>query len=136
MARQFAIYQPGRPRSTGGIESVLTRIKGSIGTRHYNFRNRARLQVMLDLMTVRLRDDASEARFAEIIRRSPMVRSRTTADRRALDDTGGSSILAMIDSVDARLGDTRKKKAAAFRAFYRKHQAAGQAMPVASSGTP
>lgn len=118
MARQFAVYQPGRPRSTGGIETPLDAIRRRIGKRHYVFRNRARLERLLNLMAVELRGEASEIRFAEVIRQTPTVRRRAKSDRRRLDDHGGSSLKAMVAAVEARLGPKRAAKAAYQRGLY------------------
>lgn len=69
MKRQFAIYEPGSPRSTGSLETALRDLKGRLGFRRFVVRNQARLDMLFALMALDLRKEAGGRTFARVLRR-------------------------------------------------------------------
>lgn len=106
---QIGLRQQGRPRSTGALETSLGAIKQSIGTRHFVFRNLARLRLLLDLMVLDQRRDSDERRYAELIRRA-FLATGAAAPRpfRSLDDRAGPSISGQAAAAE-RLAVSREK---------------------------
>ncbi len=110
MKRQFAIYQEGRPRSGGSLETTLTTLKDRVGDRRYVVRNLSRLELLLALMALDLREQADERSFTRILRRQLEQNAGTLVlPRRSLDDKGGSSLLAAIFEVEERLAEKRER---------------------------
>lgn len=108
MKRQFATYQEGRPRSGGSLETTLKTLKDRIGDRRYVVRNRPRLELILALMALDLREEADERSFVRVLRRLLEQNAGTLVlPRRSLDDKGGSSLHAAILEVERRLAPKR-----------------------------
>jgi len=109
--RQFDIRLPERPRSTGALETALANTKKLIGTRHYVFRNAARLRLLLGLVTLHEREEADPRVYAEVIRKALVANGgKAPARARALNDPKAvPSIAAEAALAEARLGDKRKK---------------------------
>lgn len=95
---------------TGALETSLGAIKQSIGTRHFVFRNLARLRLLLDLMVLDQRRDSDERRYAESIRRA-FLATGAAAPRpfRSVDDRAGPSISGQAAAVAERLAVSREK---------------------------
>jgi hypothetical protein len=120
MAHQWSIRDPERPHSIGGLEIVLRKLVHRLDDRRFVFRNRARLELVFDLMGLEMAGLASERRFREIIRKELLGNGgRPIRKRRSLDDHGSSSLHDAIRQVNARLS--------AKRAYNSKAQAASQA---------
>lgn len=123
-ARQFAIYEAGRPRSTGSLETALRDIKGRLGFRRFVVRNQARLDLLFALMALDLRKEAGERTFARVLRRLVEANGGTLVlGRQALDDKEGSSLHAAVVAVEQRLAPKRAQN--------RAHAAAGRARQAA-----
>ncbi len=125
MKRQFAIYEEGRPRSAGSLETTLRSMKERLGLRRYVVRNLARLEMLFALMALDLREEADERSFVRTLRRLLEANGgRLPLARRSLDDRDGSSIHAAVLEVDARLGPQREKNRGYSRAAYERRTAA------------
>jgi hypothetical protein len=127
MDRQWAIRDPARPHSIGGLETVFGEIVRRLGDRRFVFRNRARLELVFDFMALDMARLATERRFREIIRTALLANGgRPMRARRALDDHGSSSLYDAIRDVEARLAHRRAQNAKAQRAHIARRAAAGQ----------
>ncbi len=90
---QFEARQQGRPRGVGALETVIADISERIGTRGLVFRNRPRLQRLLDLMTVELRGEADETAWAGLIRAHLVANGgRPAVSRRSSRDIGSQTV--------------------------------------------
>ena len=108
MERQWRVRDPFRPLSIGGLETVLRDIVDRLGERRLVFRNRARLELLFDLMGLEMAGLLTERRVREIIRRELVAnKGRPRAARRSLDDHGSSSLYDAIRSVNVRRGPIR-----------------------------
>jgi hypothetical protein len=108
MKRQFAAYEEGRPRSTGSLETTLTALKDRLGDRRFVVRNLPRLELLLALMALDLRQEADERSFVRILRRHLEQHGGTLPlARRSLDDKQGSSLHAVVVAVETRLAPKR-----------------------------
>jgi hypothetical protein len=127
MEHQWAIRDPDRPHSIGGLETVFGEIVRRLGERRFVFRNRARLELVFDLMALELARLATDRRFREIVR-AALLRNggRPLRARRDLDDHGSSSLYDTIRDVEARLRHRRAQNAQAQRAHQARRSAAGQ----------
>ena len=126
MERQWAIRRDDRPHSIGGLETVLQEIVRRLGDRRFVFRNRKRLELIFDLMALDMAKLANPVRYREIIRRHLLAnKGRPTRTRRALDDSGGSSLHQAVRDVEARLKKRRGQNARAQRAHVARLKAAG-----------
>ena len=127
MERQWAVRDPNRPLSIGGLETVLREIVKRLGDRRLVFRNQARLALVFDLMALEMAGLASERRFREIIRRELLRNGgRPRRERRALDDHGSSSLYDAIRQVNVRLAPKRAQNVKAQAARRARLKAAGQ----------
>ena len=127
MERQWAIRDPDRPHSIGGLETIFQEIIRRLGERRFVFRNRERLELVFDLMALEMAKMATERRFREIIRAALLANGgRPTRGRRALDDHGSSSLYDAIREVEARLQHRRVQNAKAQRAHHARRAAVGQ----------
>jgi hypothetical protein len=126
MERQWAIRDPDRPHSIGGLERVFTEALRRVGDRRFVFRNRARLELVLDLMALDMAHLATERRFREVIRAALLANGgRPRRARRSLDDHGTSSLHDAVREVDARLQRRRAQNAQSQRAHQARRAAAG-----------
>ena len=126
MERQWAIWDPDRPHSIGGLERVFTEALRRVGVRRFVFRNRARLELVLDLMALDMAHLATERRFREVIRAALLANGgRPRRARRSLDDHGTSSLHDAVREVDARLQRRRAQNAQSQRAHQARRAAAG-----------
>lgn len=113
MKRQFAIYEPGRPRSTGSLETALRDLKARLGFRRFVVRNQARLDLLFALMALDLRKEAGERTFARALRRLVEANAGSLVlGRRSLDDKSGSSLHAAVVAVEQRLAPKRARNRA------------------------
>lgn len=86
MDRQWAIREPARPHSIGGLETVFGEIIRRLGDRRFVFRNRARPELVFDLMALDMARMATERRFREIIRHALLANGgRPARSRRSLE---------------------------------------------------
>lgn len=67
MDHQWAVREDDRPHSIGGLETVFQEVLRRLGDRRFVFRNRARLELVFDLMALDLAKEANELRYREII---------------------------------------------------------------------
>ena len=103
MDRQWALRDPARPHSIGGLETVFGEIIRRLGERRFVFRNRERLELVFDLMALDMARLATERRFREIIRARLLANAgRPLRSRRALDDHGLSSLYDDQFTVEVR----------------------------------
>ncbi len=127
MDRQWALRDPARPHSIGGLETVFGEIIRRLGERRFVFRNRERLELVFDLMALDMARLATERRFREIIRARLLANGgRPVRERRSLDDHGSSSLYDAVRQVEARLAHGRAQNAKAQRAHIARRAAAGQ----------
>ena len=128
MDHQWAIREDDRPHSIGGLETVFQEVVRRLGDRRFVFRNRARLELVFDLMALDLAKEANDLRYREIIR-THLLRNagRPTRKRRALDDHGGSSLHHAVREVEARLKRRREQNARAQRAHLDRLRKSGKA---------
>jgi hypothetical protein len=125
--RQWAIRDPNRPLSIGGLETVLREVVHRLGDRRLVFRNRARIELVFDLMGLEMAGLATERRFREIIRRELLRNGgRPRRGRRSLDDHGSSSLYGAIRQVQTRLAPKRAQNVRAQTARRARQKAAGQ----------
>lgn len=137
MEHQWVIREPNRPHSIGGLETVFQEVLRRLGDRRFVFRNRARLELVFDLMALDLAKDANELRYRQIIRTHLLTNDgRPARARRALDDHDGSSLRQAVKDVEARLARRREQNARAQRAFVQRQNAAGQARARTPSRRP
>ncbi len=129
--RQIGLCQPGRPRSTGGLEDPLKDIRDRrLGMRRLNFRNAKRLEVLLNLMLLDLRKDADEDRYADIIRRHLLANGgQSPAGGRDLDDHDRASIHEAVWAGEKRLAKSRARNRRAFAAWRQRQKAAATPTP-------
>lgn len=59
---------PDRPRSNGAAERLVAQVDERLGKRRRNFRNVRRLETVIGLMTIELRDQADPLAFARVVR--------------------------------------------------------------------
>lgn len=127
MDRQWAIRDPSKPHSIGGLETVFGEIIRRLGDRRFVFRNRVRLELVFDLMALDMARMATERRFREVIRDALLANGgRPSRARRALDDHGSSSLYDAVREVEARLAHRRAQNVKAQRAHQARRAAAGQ----------
>jgi hypothetical protein len=127
MDHQWAIRDPARPHSIGGLETVFGEIIRRLGERRFVFRNRERLELVFDLMALDMAKMATERRFREIIRAGLLANGgRPVRARRSLDDHGSSSLYDAVRDAGARLAHRRAQNAKAQRAHLARRAAAGQ----------
>lgn len=137
MDRQWAIRDPARPHSIGGLETVFGEIIRRLGDRRFVFRNRVRLELVFDLMALDMARMATERRFREVIRDALLANGgRPQRARRALDDHGSSSLYDAVREVEARLAHRRAQNVKAQRAHQARRAAAGQPRPRTPSRRP
>jgi hypothetical protein len=127
MDRQWAVRDPDRPLSIGGLETVLREVVHRLGDRRFVFRNRVRLELVFDLMSLEMSGLASERRFREIIRKELLRNDgRPLRPRRSLDDHGSSSLYDAIRQVNTRLAPKRAQNVKSQAAWQARLKAAGQ----------
>ncbi|MGH3074973.1 MAG: hypothetical protein ACRDQC_08605 [Gaiellales bacterium] len=127
MDHQWAIRDPARPHSIGGLETVFGEIIRRLGERRFVFRNQARLELVFELMALDIARMATERRFREIIRAGLLANGgRPARERRSLDDHGSSSLHDAVREVGARLAQRRAQNAQAQRAHLARRAAAGR----------
>lgn len=127
MERQWAVRDPNRPLSIGGLETVLREVVRRLGDRRLVFRNQARLELVFDLMGLEMAGLATERRFREVIRQGLLRNGgRPARKRRYLDDHGSSSLYDAIRRVHARLAPKRAQNVRAQAARRARLKAAGQ----------
>ncbi len=108
MERQWRVRDPNRPLSIGGLETVLREVVHRLGDRRLVFRNRARLELVFDLMGLEMAGLATERSVRDIIRRDLLRnKGRPRLPRRSLDDHGSSSLYDAIRAVNVRRGPIR-----------------------------
>ena len=129
--RQIGLYQPDRPRSTGGLEDPLKDIRDRrLGMRRLNFRNAKRLEVLLNLMLLDLRKDADEDLYADIIRRHLLAGGgHSSLGQRALDDHGRPSIWEAVWAAEKRLAVSRARNRRSFAAWRQRQTTATAPTP-------
>lgn len=92
-------------------------------------RNVARLELILALMTLDLREQADERLFTRILRRLLEQNASTLVlPRRSLDDKGGSSLFAAIFEVERRLEQKRERNRRYSRAARSRNMTTGGKM--------
>ena len=117
-SRPPALYR----RPGAGVHGALR----PVGDRRFVFRNRARLELVLDLMALDMAHLATERRFREVIRAALLANGRRPRRaRRSLDDHGTSSLHDAVREVDARLQRRRAQNAQSQRAHQARRAAAG-----------
>ncbi len=127
MDHQWAIREDDRPHSIGGLETVFQEVLRRLDDRRFVFRNRARLELVFDLMALDLAKEASDLRYREIIRSHPLANGgRPRRKRRALDDRSGSSLHRAVREVEARLKRRSEQNARAQRAHLERLKQAGK----------
>lgn len=110
MKRQFAAYEEGRPRSTGSLETTLATLRDRLGDRRFVVRNLPRLELLLALMALDLRQEADERSFTRILRRLlEQSAGGLLSPRRSLDDKAGSSLHTAVLEVERRLAPKREQ---------------------------
>jgi hypothetical protein len=127
MERQWAVRDPNRPLSIGGLETVLREVVHRLGDRRLVFRNQSRLELVFDLMGLEMAGLATERRLREIIRKDLLRNGgRPRCERRSLDDHGSSSLYDAIRRVNARLAPKRAQNVKSQAAHQARLKAAGQ----------
>ncbi len=126
MDHQWAIREADRPHSIGGLETVFQEVIRRLGDRRFVFRNRARLELVFDLMALDLAKEANELRYREIIRAHLLAQGGKPAlQRRSMDDHDGSSLRQAVKDVETRLKQRREQNARAQRAWLDRQKEAG-----------
>jgi hypothetical protein len=137
MDHQWAIREDDQPHSIGGLETVFQEVVRRLGDRRFVFRNRARLELVFDLMALDLAKEANDLRYREIIRSHLLGNEgRPRRKRRALDDHAGSSLHQAVREVEARLKRRREQNARAQRAHLERLKQTGQARTRTPSRRP
>lgn len=84
------------PRTLGGLEIKLDKLKAWVGPRVHGFRNRERLDRLLMLMQLELNDQADIDAYSRAIRDWLLARDGKAAPRRLIaDDYGSTSLLSV-----------------------------------------
>ncbi len=104
---------PGRPRSTGGLETHLTAVRSAFEVRRFSLRNRQRLAKVLELIRVERIHHARPEQYRLLVRRHLEAQRERAIDWRShwdpmvVDDgsgrrTLGSSLIAYRDAARVR----------------------------------
>ena len=87
VAAQVAIRQAGGPHSIAAVEATLRKLDAAFGNNRSSvFGNRARMNLLLGLMTLELREQADELLWAERIRAALLPRGGQPELQRPHDD--------------------------------------------------
>jgi hypothetical protein len=91
--RPLGRRKEGNPRTLGGLETKLDRLKRWIDPRIHGFRNRERLERLLMLMQLELNGQANVDDYTRSIRKWLLTRDGQPAPRRMIIDSYGTSSL-------------------------------------------
>lgn len=93
VAASVAKRTPRRPNSTGAVEAVARKLKGAFLCRSRSFGNRARVNLLLDLMTLHLNGRADGRMWADRLRERLHARGGVAPEQRPHDDRKGDRSL-------------------------------------------